>query len=119
MIFFSRETSERLEKLGCKSESRHYYDCNGETRQLGHRCTKAQCKSLHTDTSWQNDLTGCHPQARENARLVWGYKLVFGGVDCLIFEEYEDSGYIPAWQYHRHAMIDAPDAEKYLEETLK
>lgn len=29
-------------------------------------------------------------------------------------------GYLTTkWFFHRHAMIDAPDAEKYLEETMR
>lgn len=63
----------------------------------------------------QNDFTGCHEQARENAKIVWGdachEKPCHTGDD--------DRPHDWVWVNHRHAMIDATDADEYLKETMK
>jgi len=116
MIFFSRQMSERLAKLGCKSESRFQWHVGCRHEGFGpfyeERRFKLGCRTLAA--FFQNDLTGCSEQARENAMIVWGSFNVSGECPCCC----NDNPTIPSFARHRHAMLDAPDAEKYLEETL-
>lgn len=150
MIFFPRELCERLQAMGCKSESGY---CWGVYR-LGYSKESEDWRPLYTkldsffqipeivDPHWkhysleflscfsQNDFTGCHAQAHENARLVWGSRYVNkNGYKCPCCNDYKCpcceafsrdwDEIMMAYEFHRHAMINAPDAAKYLEETME
>lgn len=129
MIFFPRELCERLEKLGCKSESGYWwiknYDGTWRTKPEYRsllRVYSPASKGFYVPAYYQNDFTGCSEQARENAKIRWGYHYVcrFSGKEpdhCGCCDDYCQAQ--PAFGFHRHAMIDAPDAAKYLEETIK
>ena len=118
MKFFPRELCEKLQKLGCKSESESFYICG-----------KVHDRQSDIQMFSQNDLTGCHPQARENAKIVWGDGKQFYCPCCEQSEppyesqehngNEEDCFNYKLFYYHRHVMIDAPDAEEYLKETMK
>ncbi len=119
MKFFSRELSERLASLGCKSESGYFWVLHSysNTWVLHHGADigAEHLTELKIFAFYQKDFTGCHPQARENAKIAWGkFNVVFGACHICINNKLE-----PAYLYHRKKMIDAPDAEKYLEETMR
>lgn len=121
MIFFPRELSDKLQAKGCKSESGLYWV------KLSDRRWSIPCAGskdlIQVPCFYQNDFTGCHEQARGNSMLVWP------GLICRICEQpyYSDRmcrgdyycDRMDAYESHRHAMIDAPDAAKYLEETMR
>lgn len=149
MIFFSRQMSERLASLGCKSESCFYY-AKAVTRKEAFAAyfsndPEEYNKPFYSKTGidpqphiftyvpafYQNDLTGCHQQAWENSRIVWGQ-----GHFCLIcFTPFLENGIVlrsckkqgficmksfrESQDHHRHGMINITDAEKYLEETMR
>lgn len=121
MKFFSKKLCEKLQKLGCRSSSNHYWvwDVTGKEKfanpisegHLNSLTFSEESKNYRCiDAFFQNDFTGCHEQAKENAKIVWGN-----------IETYNDyTGNINnSWDFHRHEMIDAPDAEEFILATMK
>ena len=96
MNFASKELSEKLQGLGCKSVSEFYYSgdyidaCSGcgGCNTPGKEKLPAYCIE---------DFLGSHPEALENCKKVWG----------------EDPR---GW--YRLGMVDAPDQWDYLERTM-
>ena len=104
MKVFSRELCEKLQKLGCKGESDlGFVEYNGNWFPAYMASDEDNRKLIPVFS--QNDFTGCHEQAKDNAKIVWG------------------NGESGVWRHEyirlRHAMIEAPDAEEYLKETMK
>lgn len=125
MKFFSRELCERLQELGCKSDSsdqvwfydQEAYKSHDSDWFLDYRHTVDDCYGdVPTIPVFsQNDFTGCHQQAKENAKLVWGATCPEN--PCPTGDD--DRPHEWVWGNHRHAMIDATDAEEYLKETMR
>lgn len=127
MNFFPRELCEHLAAMGCKSESGFYYKTfeNGKIMPGFGICFSGVGCKQHPPAFSQNDFTGCHSQARENAKIVWGNGAVCDKCGRWMSQPcpWDRNGthqgdFIGAMKYHRHKMIDAPDAAKYLEETI-
>ena len=113
MKFFSRKLCEKLHAIGCKSEAEYWYlkkdhpwdspahkfvQLNGASFDVMDPDTLIQAFS-------QNDFTGCHKQALKNAKIAWENP---GDGEPGMNKDGPD--------IFRHMMIDANDAEKYLEE---
>lgn len=142
MKFFSLETCIKLQDMGCKSENKQFWlhirQKDGSSfwvppkeyeERRHHASFGIIINEIHAYS--QNDFTGCHKQARENARIVWPYKICWRcGAKFDPLEQHilpskcPGSGFSlfcapKTFEHHRREMIDAFDAEKYLEGTIK
>lgn len=116
MKFAPLELCKKLVELGCKSESGfhwcHYFKREGGLN-FNSLCVHEE---LPIPIFEQNDFTGCHEQARENAKLVWGDMKV---MDVDLNEEGDVvHSHIKFWQGKRQDMIESDDWVKLLEESL-
>lgn len=109
--------------MGCKSESEFYWCYLEDEKTDGRWVLSPICESAYYYSKEripafsQNDFTGCDEQARENARIVWGNNIIHPTSTCDECGTKYNQKF--NWQIHRHRMIDAPDAAKYLEETMR
>lgn len=113
MKFFSRELCEKLQKLGCKSEEPSFWWTTYPYPISTDACRKVK-EYMGFKAFFQNDFTGCHEQALENAKIVWSDEMLitedsYTGVSNFSSER---------WHWCRHSMIDSTDAEEYLKETM-
>lgn len=120
MKFFSLETCKKLLELGCKSESGFSYFSYDSKGFEWYGPFLEEDVFFHKLPAFsQNDLTGCHEQAREN-RFKWKVSIKSFNSKCFDrFHFYYKECRLPSSDALAHAMIDAPDAEEYLKETLK
>lgn len=109
MKFFSRELSEKLQAMGCKSESGFRYtlkpDGDGHLVMTLSYWGWLLIPKGDSPAFYQNDFTGCHKQAWKNAKIAWDNP---GDGDLGNNPDGPD--------IFRHNMIDSDDAEKFLEE---
>jgi len=124
MKFFSRELCEKLQKLGCKSENWFYW--NVPMSQSILRPSYLPNSTGRTDAIpafSQNDFTGCHEQAWQNAEIVWGnydvkqHDFCCHGANFSCGESREVLHW--GWKDNRKMMIDADDAEEFLKRTMQ
>lgn len=149
MKFAPLELCKKLETLGCKSEQNYRWCVDQdvfppEDGPLWKPCLMRinprdgyvshmdpvlhYFKITPTPAFTQNDFTGCHEQAIENAKLVWGNGKQFYCPCCEQSQppyespEYdgdEESCYNYGLTYYqKHRMIDSDDWVKFLEESL-
>jgi hypothetical protein len=113
MKFFSKDLSDKLTKLGCKSESEFHFALGSPMRGLFH-ANECQMRSLYIEHSafTESDFLGTSEQAKENCRLVWGGEET--GSDYNNFFGHN----VTAHWHHRHAMLDSEDSEKYILDTM-
>lgn len=109
MKFFSRENCDKLKKLGCVSELGFVWSVYETPICIIDPTYVVYHDEDNTPAFIEQDFTGSSNQAKENAKKRWGDKHI-GGTDRHV--------YPTAYEWHRHAMIDAPDAEAYLMERL-
>ncbi len=81
-------------------------DCWSEAK---HMCHDDHYPAFHP---W--DLVGTSEQAKRNAQAWWG--LIPTYEDPCDFCKNE-SRWLPAWEYHRHAALDAEDVWAYVQGT--
>ena len=115
MKFASKDLCEKLVKMGCKSEARFGWGPYKEPICLGD-ATFTMIHSMEIVPAFTlEDFVANTEQARENARIVWGTKdMTPSGYRGQIVSESWLS-----YNVNRHAMIDAPDPWKFLEETMR
>lgn len=92
MKFFTKETSEKLAKLGCKSESNEF----GWREDNDNEPAFAESDFLSTSE-----------QAKENCRIVWNEVPYMGTLNRFSVRS------------HKIAMLDSEDAEQYLLDTMR
>jgi len=123
MKFFSREFCQILQDMGCKSESEHCYlpESCGITWVISVYDALAEgFKPENTiQAFYQNDFTGCSYQARKNAKIFWPGVRELAPLPTTSAQAYKMMLQQPNYIHHRHAMIDAPDAEQYMKETMR
>lgn len=121
MNFFPRELCEKLEKIGCKSESDFFYrerrSVLGEwiwesIPQIGRPHNEygvgPQYGSL-IPAFYQNDFTGCHEQAWGNMKMIMESR----GIKDLEWGEMARDV-----AYYRHQLIMQKDPAEYIEAKL-
>ncbi len=69
--FAPKSLCEQLQKMGCVSESRHWYFENGTHGYVEYNYASAISEG-HTPLFFQNDFTGATSLADENCKKVWG-----------------------------------------------
>lgn len=110
MNFFPRELCEKLEKIGCKSESENFYvPAHVSTHPLYNlelEYVNKEDLEKSIPAFYQNDITGCHEQARENMNLI---------VQSINQEKLPVN--IP--NILRYHLIDCKKPEEYIAKLLK
>lgn len=122
--YTSRELSEKLVKLGCKSQSGlcyFSYDTEGlewfgpqfeiEAKRVGY-CHEIQAFEFE-------DFCGTHAQARENCRIIWPDTNEDGTLSIKYIMNNPKKTAVLHWEYHRHKMVDSEDWLKYLEKVIE
>lgn len=99
----------KLVELGCRSDSGFVYPPGRDKPTDDDKWWSWDSNYPNTTAFYQNDFTGCHEQARENAKLVWP-----GSRDNPDYGEYYENH-----DQQRHEMIDSDDWVKFLENTLQ
>lgn len=120
MKFAPRELCEKLEAMGCKSDSAFYYSGNKDFSEewivLPRVCFAREDLPFKTQAFTQNDFTGATEQARKNAEIVWPDILDPSSEDA-------DGNYTEVLEQPskelRHAMIDSDNWVEYLERTMR
>ena len=119
----SREFSEKLQKMGCVSQSTYYWfrdntdgidKITNLPRDFMISISGGKVDDPNIRVFEQNDFTGATEQARENARIVWGAAAEGNDVAENIRYKYGST-------YHRHSMIDhtATPWWQYIERTMR
>jgi len=134
MKFAPRELCEKLEKLGCKSENDFVYVCGKKLKNkvvIDAWILFLKDSAIYMDrkiTAFsQNDFTGCHKKARENAKLVWGNDNVCKECGSEFQYDYEKGKAcsrcgdkrVFRFEFYRYKMIDSEDWIKFIEDSLK
>lgn len=105
MRFFSKEICEKLFEMECESKSGYYW--NNE-KPWPHWIIDPEHRKATAYTIC--DFLDTEEYAKENCRKVFGEKHV-SGTDSHIFPT--------AIDYHRHAIIDSPDAIEYISDAVR
>lgn len=125
MRFLSKETCQRLVKIGCVSHSGFYYNGNGD---IGFSFVHNNDPSLGTSNSFLledeirifilEDFLGTHEAAIENCKKVWGEIPVLDDI-WVNFERPIEFKEDPAWVYMRHKILNSSDWVKFIEDEVK
>lgn len=139
MKFFKKDLSLKLQEMGCVSESGHFYGysdtstfyCSGDISTKDFEAVK---KGNHLGPFYyaftELDFLGTSEIAKENCKKRFGEDIICDGCEAKYPDDqnehndftilHYDCGHgMDAWEYHRHAMLDSPDGEEYLERGLK
>ena len=122
MKFFSKELSDKLQEIGCVSESKFYYEdvsieMSSSIRGPFYYSEEPEQPISYTEiipTFTIADFLNNEPYALENCKKIWGNKIRLEGSSNEIFYNLEG----PAYLLFRHALLDATDQEALLWEAL-
>lgn len=122
-----RELCEKLQTMGCVSESDWFYPANDPDRvePICYEQLIFDSGSPKIFCFEQNDFTGATERARENSIIAFGDGPVNDDCPaCAGKPEDLDGHLMSAFDFHRHAMIDLPWTERiswfeYLEREMR
>lgn len=122
MTFYSKSLSQKLQNMGCVSESGFYW-VGSEVQYLGYIASRGDFTPNPKLTPYSlspYDFCGPSETARKNAEIRWpGKFMLYKCVDGKMYREgcpvcghiTASGGYLEAL-YHRHKMIDLPEEEQ-------
>lgn len=118
--FLPRDLSEIAQRLGCVSQSGMFYVIgDGWEERTYYKPSFSLEEGEHLISAFSfEDFAGTSEQARKNAKIVFGEKIITGCPVCM-GPGYEDPYEFDAFFYHVHAMVRSKDWITYIRPFLE